>query len=400
MTDSWTSPWTCPFCPLLCSTAGVRPGPQLAPAGGSCRRAAGGLARFADTPSAATPRVAGRAATLDEAVAEAARLLAAAGQPLFGGLGTDVAGARALYPLACATGAICDAAGGAVLFEGVRAQQDRGGFTTTIAEVATRADLLLRITPDTDASPADDVRDLLDRCGEPGPELLALPVEAGDLFDTLALLAALAEGRGAVRARAPAALVEVADRLRAARYAVLVYETRRLPAHGGLAIEALQRTVAALNRSTRAAALGLGGGDGAYTVNQVFTWLSGLPLRSRAGPAGLEHEPLRFDARRLLADGAADVLLWLSSFGVLPVPAEAAGVPRIVIGHPEQAASDADDGDAVFIPVSTPGIGSAGHLFRADGSVVLPLRPLYDDTLPTAADVLRRITQALPQGHS
>ena len=43
---------------------------------------------------------------------------------------------------------------------------------------------------------------------------------------------------------------------------------------------------------------------------------------------------------------------------------------------------------SVFIPVATPGIGVAGHLFRADGGAILPLTPLYHDTLPTLADVL------------
>ena len=77
------------------------------------------------------PTVDGQATTLDAALAAAAQLLAASRQPLFAGLGTDVAGARALYPLACATGAICDAAGGAALMHGLRALQDRGQFTTT-----------------------------------------------------------------------------------------------------------------------------------------------------------------------------------------------------------------------------------------------------------------------------
>lgn len=392
-TSSWTTGWTCPFCPLLCSIdGGVRPGPRLAPADTGCHRAAAGLARFADTPSTALPRIAGRDASLDDAVAEAARRLAAAGQPLFGGLGTDIAGARALYPLACATGAVCDPAAGATLFEGLRAQQDRGGFTATVAEVATRADLVLRLTPDPPDAPAELVHELLARCVATRPVVLGLPDDAGDLHGALQWLAALVDGRGAARAAAPAALVALADRLLAARYAVLVYEAAKLPPHGGLAIETLQRIVGTLNRRTRAAAFPIGGGDGALTVHQVFTWLSGLPLRSRAGPSGLEHEPLRFGAGHLLAGGAVDLLLWLSCFGPLPVPAAAAGLPRIVIGHPEQAADD----DAVFIPVSTPGIGSPGHLFRSDNVVALPLRALYADTLPTAAEVLRRITAALP----
>ena len=62
------------------------------------------LARFGAVPSDATSQVDGHACDLATAVAAAARLLAASRQPLFGGLGTDVAGARALYPLACSDG--------------------------------------------------------------------------------------------------------------------------------------------------------------------------------------------------------------------------------------------------------------------------------------------------------
>jgi formylmethanofuran dehydrogenase subunit B len=67
-------------------------------------------------------------------------------------------------------------------------------------------------------------------------------------------------------------------------------------------------------------------------------------------------------------------------------------VPRIVLGHP---AMRLPRGDRVFIPVSTPGIGAGGHLFRTDGSVMLPLRRLYDDGLPSVSDVVRRLTDAV-----
>jgi len=232
-----------------------------------------------------------------------------------------------------------------------------------------------------------------------GPEAARteiLPMH-GDLFDTVALLAALVAGRlAADDARVPADLAALSERLHAARYAVLVYEPGRLSAHGALIVEGIQRIVATLNRSTRAASLPLGGDDGAATVNQVFTWLSGLPLRSRAGPAGLEHEPLCFDAERLLADGAVDLLLWVSSFG--PEPAlPPVDLPRIVLGHPRMRLPEhtMPPRELVFIPVSTPGIGSGGHLFRTDGSVLLPLRPLYDDGLPGVGEVVNRLTQAV-----
>jgi formylmethanofuran dehydrogenase subunit B len=386
MTDD-SRPWTCPFCPLLCDSFGVVAVSDgaLSLAGSRCPRAAQALATFNMAPSAAVPTVQGRPCDLDSAIAAAARLLAASRQPLFGGLGTDVAGARALYALACASGAICDAAQGAVFMQGVRALQDRGGFSTTLAEVHTRADLVLCFG----GLPSARHPEFFARAGLPADDVRVLVIDDdGDLFDAAARLAALVEGRATVGA--PAALATAAERLRAAHYAVLVYETARLGPHGALIIEMLQRVVATLNRSTRAAALALGGGDGAATVNQVFTWLSGLPLRSRVGPQGLEHEPLVFDAARLCADGAVDLLLWLASFGTEPAP-PAGDLPRIVLGHPALAASSAD----VFIPVATPGIGSDGHLFRTDGVVLLPVHALRPDTLPTAAAVLQRLSVAL-----
>ena len=109
-----TAPWTCPFCPLLCDSFSVdAEAGGLALIGSECGRARSGLSRFGPTDAPAVrPRIDGVACELEAAIAAAARVLAASRQPLFGGLGTDVAGARALYPLACRTGAICDPAGG------------------------------------------------------------------------------------------------------------------------------------------------------------------------------------------------------------------------------------------------------------------------------------------------
>ena len=50
----------------------------------------------------------------------------------------------------------------------------------------------------------------------------------------------------------------------------------------------------------------------------------------------------------------------------------------------------------VFIPVATPGIGAAGHLFRADGVVLMPLQAARPDALPGVAEIASRIARALP----
>lgn len=409
--------WTCPFCLLLCDTASVEidASGALALSGPACACASRALAQFSATPPGASPRVNGHDCTLDEAVSAAARVLAASRQPLFGGLGTDVAGARALYRLACETGAICDAAAGTALMHGLRAQQDRGSFTTTLAEVRTRADLIVCLG----GVPTEQAPNFFERAGV-GEALVAqrhvvvlggsaadaaplaglaqrqgvttewLPWQ-GDVFSTVSLLSAIVAGRPLQGAPEP--LAALAKRLAEARYAVIVGETGKLPAQGALVVEAVNRIVGSLNQQTRAAAFWLGGGNGASTVNQVFTWLSGLPLRSRAGPLGLEHEPLCFDTQRLLDERAVDILLWVSSFSPDSAP-PATDLPLIVLGHPDLPVPP-QARESVFIPVSTPGIGSAGHLFRTDGVVMLPLFAVYVDTLPTLGDVLARLTPAV-----
>jgi formylmethanofuran dehydrogenase subunit B len=400
--------WTCPFCSLLCDsfridTTGV---PLLR--GSTCPRARAALAAHRE-PGVAPALVDGIAASLEEALAAAARRLASWCQPLFGGGGTDIAGARALTRLALRTGAICDHADGAALMHGVRALQDSGQATTTLGEIGARADLVVCIGTDAVAHyPEFFHRCGLDHAGTVGvrivflgapmPRGLPQGIDAraipglGDLFADLQQLAALVAGQ---RCREPAAaLAALATELLEARYAVLVWEAGVLPAQGALLVEAINRMASTLNRTTRAATLALGGSDGACSLNQVHAWLTGLPLRTRAVAAGLEHEPLRFAAERLLADRAVDGRLWLASFEPARLPP--AGVPCVVLGPPAMAtrlrASGALD-DCIFVAVATPGLNAAGHLLRTDGSIVVPLVAARDDGLPGADAVLSRLDE-------
>lgn len=405
--------WTCPFCPLLCDRFQARPDahgvPQLH--GSDCSVARNGLAACA-VPAGTTPRLGGQPCTLAAAVRAAATHLAAARQPLIGGLGTDVAGGRALFALARATGAIADPAAGRALAQVLRAQQDRGGYTTTLAEVHERADLIMMVGSWAPQRVPELLPRVLQGRADTPPTLVALGCEAPasaqdvevsnvpvrrDLFHSLAELTALVAGR-AVR-DPDAELTALAGQLKAARYAVLVWEPAQLGPQAALLVERLQQLIGLLNAKGRAAGFPLGGGDGAATVNQVFTWLSGLPLRSRLGPLGLEHEPLRFDATTLLARGEVDTLVWVSSYRAAEVPQLAAGGDgwRIVLGLPALPANLGDETRTIFIPVATPGVHASGHLCRADGVVMLPLHAAMKTELPLLGDVIRQIQQALPQ---
>lgn len=408
--------WTCPFCSLLCDAFTIEAAAQLRLRGSDCPRAQAALASFGATTASAGALVDGAPATVEAALDAAAARLAGARQPLFGGLATDVAGMRALYALADCCGAILDHAHGDSLMHSLRALQDRGLFYTTLAEIRNRADLIVCLGSDPRAHypeffrrcmPAPGsagAREVVFLAGQEADSTADAAVDAaaevagasrvehlsarGDLFDVAARLAArLSERRVAAPGEgADDGLGALAARMRAARYCVIVWEAAVLPRHGALVGEAVLRMVNTLNRTTRAGAFCLTGSDGAYTANYVTTWLSGLPLRSGVFARGLEHDPVRFCATRLLADGAVDALLWVSSFG--PEPAvPAAELPAVVLGHPAQASALAGRRNTVFIAVSTPGIGSAGHLFRADGGVAVPLDAVRDDGLPTVAQL-------------
>jgi formylmethanofuran dehydrogenase subunit B len=432
-----TRDWTCPFCPLLCDDLVVNAhgDGSLSVPDTECTRLSQALTHYGrahDTQVGAI--VDGSAADLDTALTRAAQMLANARRPLFGGLATDVAGARALYPLAAGCGAILDHLHGDALTPATLALQDRGSFFTTLSEVRSRADLLVffgcqpswrypRFFTRTMLSTALE-RELVfvgcevdPACADVANVRTQTLLPAADPYDTLALWSALAEGRtpdalhngsNNVDSGATATLATLASlhaRIAAARYTVLVYEPAALPGpHAALLIEALNRIVKAVNRTTRAACLALGGDDGALTVNQTVTWLSGMPLRTRvamparlAGSAPLDHDPYRYRTARLLADGEVDALLWVASFEPQVWPASLdPAIPLIVLGHPALAeAAKARGANTVFIPVATPGIDSGGHLFRVDSSVVMPLAAARDAALESVASVATELSGRL-----
>jgi formylmethanofuran dehydrogenase subunit B len=53
----------------------------------------------------------------------------------------------------------------------------------------------------------------------------------------------------------------------------------------------------------------------------------------------------------------------------------------------------------VFIPVGVPGLNHAGHLYRADNVVAIHLRKLAASALPSAAQALQRVLDAVREPH-
>ena len=404
----------CPFCGLLCDDLTIdRSGDRLALRGVACDRARAGFER---PLPAATPLIDGREASLENAVAEAARLMTASRLPLFAGLGADVEGLRGLTALADRCGGVLDHMHGDALFRNLTVMTERGWMVTTLSEVRNRADLVLIVGPDPRASyprfferclgsseTLFSEHGLTRRILRLGPatadtdgEVSLIPCDLARLPEAIALLRALlhdpersisgAEGLplGTLR--------ELARALPEASYGVVVWAVSGFEEPwGALAVEGLSELVRALNRTTRFSGLPLSGNDNLVGANNVATWQSGLPLRTAFARGRPEHDPLRFATRRLLDDGEADLLIWVSAFQPAPPPARPASLPTIVLATPGDARPEAD----LVIPVGTPGLDHAGRAFRSDSVIALPLSALRDSALPSVAEVCAALSNAL-----
>lgn len=400
----------CVFCGLLCDDVRVRreAGRLQAEANG-CPRAEAGYSAWSGTLECS---VDGRPAGTAEAVAAAVRLLAGARRPLVAGLAADVDAQRAALALADRLGAVIDHGAAAGLMRTLSVLQDTGAMTATLAEVRTRADLLVLVGRHTVVGTPR----LLERVGAPeGRALVCLgwTPEEGDLAgwtgapptvldgdlnalpEIAAALRALLAGRRMTAAAVggvPAdALADLATRLAAARYGVIAWAAEAFAGPAPeLAVHQLVELVRDLNRRTRCSGLPLGGAGNAVGANQVLHWQAGTGLGTAFGADGPDWAPLGNRWRDVLVRGEADALLWLDTLGGGPVPAPA-GVPVVALVAPGARFEGAP---AVVLAAGRPGIDHDGWAFRTDGVVALPLTAPDSppaNAAPAAAQLLNDI---------
>lgn len=369
------------------------------------------------------PRVNGAEVDLDVAVAKAAALLKDTLQPVIGGCATDVNGMRALLALADRIGAVVDN----MNFTGARnnflALQDSGWMNTTLAEVKNRCDLLLVVGTDLETivprffdrylwtkeamfldNPQQ--REIIYLGKAPSGQASTAPdgrkaqvfeCPSNDLPDVIAVLRALVKGRPiraeSVAGIAVADLQAIADKFKAAKYSVVTWAAGALNySQAELTVQTLSEMIKDINnQNTRCSGLPLAGKEGDQTANQVCGWTTGYPARTRFSRGYPEYDPFLNDANFLLANDEADALLWVQAFNSKSVP-PATHLPTIVVGRSGMTFEKEPD---VFIPIGTPGIDHAGHAYRMDNVVAIRLKKLRDSGLPSTAQVLNAIEQAL-----
>ena len=368
-------------------------------------------------------RINGEAVPLALAVAKAADLLRASNQPVIGGCATDVNGMRGVMAVADKAGAVVDN----MNFTGARrnflALQDTGWMNTTLAEIKNRCDYLLVVNVDLEGfSPRffeqylwnkesmflDDTsnREIVYLGTAPsgnastspaGTKAKVLECADADLPEVMEVLRALVKNKKIVAESvggiAISELRTIAEQLKAAKYSVVTWAAGAFNfEQAELTVQMLSEMVKDLNTmDTRSSGFPLGGKEGDQTANQVCGWTSAYPARAKFSAGHPEYDPFLFDSNVMLANGEADSLCWVQSFNSSAVPPKT-DVPTIVVARSGMVFEKEPD---VFIPVGTPGIDHTGHAYRLDNVVAIRLKKLRDSGLPTTADVLNAIEQAL-----
>ncbi len=412
----------CPFCGLYCDDLQV----EADPAGGRLSVTARGCAvareAFETAESTDAPRISGQKASLAQACARAAEIIAQSRLPLFAGLATDVAGVKAAIELAERAGGVVDHAGSDAMFRNFFVLMDRGWMTTTLAEVKNRMDLLVVVGTDVVSrfprfferfvwnaealfKPEPRARQVVyvgaglnteAGRGPDGRAPLVIACDGARLAEVFAALRALHRGRPLQATEVGGASLEqlrdLLERMKRARYGVVTWVAADLAEAGGeLIAQAICDLVTDLNERGRMCCLPLGGTDNALGAGQVCTWQAGFPLRTSFASGRPAYDPRLFSWRRLLAEGEADALVWISAFRADDLPVDTA-IPTIVVGAP---GIDFRREPEVYVPVGIPGLDHAGHVVRTDMVASLPLRRLRNSALPRTADVLREMTARL-----
>jgi formylmethanofuran dehydrogenase subunit B len=409
----------CPFCGLLCDDLHNEALTLSTVDSLSCKRAANGF-RHALENVDTQARIRGKAATLDEAIAEAARILRSAKQPLIAGLATDVAGMQALMPIAEKIGAITDHMNSAVRRINSAAVQDTSGVYTTFAEARHRADVVvlcggdvlqgfprvfervfpaqgefLEGKPRTFISLGDEVthRSYVGTNAQVHISA-ALPSTPESFIDIVSALHCELRGAPHTLKHRPAIKL-IATALKEAKYPVFVWNAASfVQSQADLSARALLQLINTLNVRGRAAALMLGGSAGDGTTEAVHLWQSGSPWGSRFVNGVAQHDPLRTNAGALLAAREVDAMLWVDGLGAGQIPSAFADIPTIVIGQ-----SRDNTLTIVNIPIGVSGVDHDAQLFRADRVVVVPLKALKRESrLPSVAQVARKLFAALNEG--
>src|SRR3989449_3088120 len=340
MTDRTVANATCLGCGCTCDdiTVVVKQD-HIAEARNAC---ALGAAWFGDGSVPAETRVNGRAASLEQALTEAARILNGARPPLVylaGDISSETQ--REAVAIADRLHAAIDSLA-ATAAPAVLAAQRRGRAGATLGEIRQRADLVVFWAVDPSARyPRYGSRYAVEPRGVAAPQgrkdrtLIAvdvgealgpadadgrLAIAPADEVDSLEIMRATVQGRTVGEEARFRTAVELARRMTEARYAAIVtYGEPGTPSADPARAEALVTLSQALNAPTRCALSTLRGGGNRSGADAVLTWQTGFPFAVDFARGYPSYQP-QAGAAALLGAGEVDAAIVIGAPAALPAP--------------------------------------------------------------------------------
>jgi formylmethanofuran dehydrogenase subunit B len=447
---------TCPFCGLLCDDLEVtRTGSTLKVSNG-CPRAVAGFQR---PLPAAKPQVREREVSFEEAVKAAAGLIKQAKLPLYGGMASDVSGARAVLSIADKTCGVLDHALSEGQYRNFRVVQTSGWIMSTLTEVRNRADLLIIVGTDvhklhgrffdrivTNPHPMFEtiagkrtvvfIGEGLDTSAATGPRIdkvITLPVDKDRIPEVLAAISARVRGLPVPAPEAPSAPEQASAPAKRGGFFSSVFKSSPKssdpPAPEHLIAGVKFADIEAVAEKCKAAKYGvmvwappaLSMPQADLTVHlmteivrelNITTRFAGLSLGGNEGAPSAASActwQTGFPLRVSFANGAPEYDSYRYSISRMLTDGEGDLLLWVAsigtdIGLPQTKLPTIVLGTpgvrlaqppTVFIPVGTPGIDHTGQMVRCDNVVSLPMKNLHRSQLPSAASVLASIEAAL-----
>lgn len=378
--------------------------------------------------AAVVPRaeVAGRAASMDEAVRTAATILQRARAPLIYGLSrSSTEGQRAAVRLADQLGATIDTTASRCHAPSIMALQQVGESTCSLGETRNRADLVVFWG----SNPVDSHPRHLERYSADPPGLfvprgradrclivvdvqatatasvadLFLQIQPGRDFEILWTLRALVRGISVTPAdvehltgQALATWQDLARRLTTCRSGVFFFGLG-LTEHGRghHNVEALLRLVADLNAHTRFYARRMRIPGDVAGADSVLCWQTGFPFSVNLARGYPRYNPGEYSANELLERHEVDACVVVGSESLERLSPTARAVlrhlPTVVLDY---AHVRCDFAPAVRFTTAIYGVHVAGTAYRMDETPI-PLRAFLSSDLPTDGQVLTDIARRL-----
>ncbi|MGD9159074.1 MAG: formylmethanofuran dehydrogenase subunit B [Desulfobacteraceae bacterium] len=370
--------------------------------------------------------IAGKPASIDDAIAKAADILEKARFPLVYGLSSTTTEAqREMVEIAELLDATMDNPSSYCHGPGLMARQQVGLSSCTLGEVKNRADLVIfwgcnpleaHVRHFTRYSVS--AKGLFQPEGRKNRKIVSIDIRPtpttkssdwfiqvipGKTFEIATILRALVSGNplgigdDAEVAGVPVSTwKELAEMIRGCKYGVVFFGLGVTQCRGrDLNVEQLSVLVSEINNHTRFYAMAMRGHGNVAGGNQVMTWQTGYPLAVNFSRGYPRYNPGEFSVIGLLARKEIDAALIVATDPGSHLPADTVeylkDIPTVYI---EPHINPTTEWATVVMPAAQAGVAAAGTYYRMD-NVPLRVKKIVDSDFLSDEEILKKLKEKI-----